>query len=244
MKILKKSKLIVLTLCTLLLTSFLGFSTSAFSNNLVINTGNIILGKVYYEDFSMMPKKITSSDGIGYCLEIDKDYPYNENFTHSGTVSPEVKNVIACGYPNKSPDDLNLVSDDDAYFATQIAIWSIVEGYDVSKITGPRPEIITAINTIYNNSLNLTNTTLDYDTNLFFTKDSIQDIVILSAKAVIPPVKPVEPVMPELPTKPELPTEPELPVEPEMPTEPELPLEPDVIPTPPEIDEYPIINGK
>lgn len=214
MNYLKKSKLIALTLSLLLFSSFIISSANAASKNLVINTDNIILGKVYYSDFSMMAKKITSPDGIGYCLEIDKNYPHGESFTHSGTVSPEIINILSCGYPNKSPSDLNLISEDDAYFATQIAIWSIIEGYDVSKITGNNLEVIAAINTIYNNSLNITNANLNYNTNLFFTIDSVQNVVVLSGKDQIPPIQP------------------------------DIPTKPDVIPTPPSIDESPIINGK
>lgn len=205
MKYFKKSKIITLTLSLLLLSSFIVYSANAASKNLVINTDNIILGKVYYSDFSMMAKKITSQDGIGYCLEIDKSYPHGESFTHSGTVNTKIRNILACGYPNKSPSDLNLISEDDAYFATQIAIWSIIEGYDVSKLTGDKPEILNAIRTIYNNSLTLTNANLNYDANLFFTSDSIQDIVTLSNKSEVPPVQPIEPILPTPPAVDEYP---------------------------------------
>lgn len=181
MTIFKKPRflLITLTLSLFLYTGFTTFSVHASPNELVVDTGNIILGKVYYGNFSIVAKKITSSNGIGYCLEIDKNYPNGENFINEGTVNYDIENILACGYPNRSPSDLNLTSEEDAYFATQIAIWSYIEGYDVSKITGDRPEIITAINTIYNNSLTLRNVKLDYDANLFFTGDSIQHVVIL-----------------------------------------------------------------
>ncbi|MBU3104792.1 thioester domain-containing protein [Clostridium gasigenes] len=172
--------LITLILSLFLFTSFATFSSQASPNGLVIDTSNIILGKVYYDNFSMVAKKLTSANGIGYCLQINKDYPHSEIFTNQGTVNYDIENILACGYPNRSPKDLNLPSEEDAYFATQIAIWSYIEGYDTSKITGDRPEIITAINTIYNNSLTLKNVKLNYDTNLFFTADSIQHVVILS----------------------------------------------------------------
>lgn len=198
MKILKKSRLILLTLSLslFLFTCFTTFSTYATSNELVINTEDSILGKVYYSDFSMIAKKITSSDGLGYCLEIDKNYPHGESFKSETISNSSLLNILACGYPNKTPSDLNLTSENDAYFATQIAIWSFIEGYDVSKITGDRPEILNAINTIYNNSLSPDLAPLNYDTNLFFYSESIQDIIILSPHNNELPIPP-EPTIPD-----------------------------------------------
>ena len=199
MKIFNKPRflLITLTLSLFLYTGFTTFSVHASPNELVIDTGNIILGKVYYDNFSMVAKKITSANGIGYCLEIDKNYPHGENFINEGTVNYDIENILACGYPNRSPNDLNLTSEEDAYFATQIAIWSYTEGYDISKITGDRPEIIIAINAIYNNSLTLKNVKLNYDTNLFFTVDSIQHVVVLSKN--INEIQETPPVIGEIP---------------------------------------------
>lgn len=227
MKTFNKSRFLLLTLslCLLLFTCFTTLSTYANDKNLIITTENSILGKVYYNGFSMSAKKITSSDGIGYCLEIDKNYPSGENFLPSGTAKesmPNIQNILACGYPNKLPSDLNLTSENDAYFATQIAIWSSIEGYDVSKITGDRPEILAAIRNIYNNSLIIENPKLNYTGQLFFYSDEIQDIIILSP---LNDEIPVPPVIPDITPTPEVP---------------EVP----VTPAPPIIDDYPIINGK
>ncbi len=70
--------LITLILSLFLFTSFATVSSHASPNGLVIDTSNIILGKVYYDNFSMVAKKLTSANGIGYCLQIDKDYPHGE----------------------------------------------------------------------------------------------------------------------------------------------------------------------
>ena len=71
MRIFKKPRflLITLTLSLFLYTGFTTFSVHASPNELVIDTGNIILGKVYYDNFSIVAKKITSANGIGYCLK-------------------------------------------------------------------------------------------------------------------------------------------------------------------------------
>lgn len=182
MKFLRKPKFIVLTiiLSLFLYTSLVTFSANADPNELTINTDDVILGKVYYDNFSIIAKNINAPNGIAYCLEIDKDYPNGESFVYTGEVSPEVKNILTCGYPNTAPSDLNLISEEDAYFATQIAIWCSIEGYDVSKITGDRPEIVAAINTIYTNSINFVDNNLRYNIDLFFSVDRVQDIAVVS----------------------------------------------------------------
>lgn len=48
--------------------------------SLSIKVENKALGKFYYDDFSVDVEKIVSATGIGYCLEIEKDYPSGQKF--------------------------------------------------------------------------------------------------------------------------------------------------------------------
>ncbi|MGL5087481.1 MAG: thioester domain-containing protein [Clostridium sp.] len=216
-KLLTLTLLLIFTFCT---NSFI-VNASTVPDKLNITTSDYILGRVYYDNFSMIAKKITSPLGIGYCLEIDKPYPHGEKFANIGDVHTAVKNILSCGYPVKSPSLLNLESEDDAYFATQIAIWSSIEGYDVNEISGDRPEILEAIKLIYNNSLNSPDTLSDFNVNIYFTGNNIQNVLILSSPTIqpVPPAPPAPPV----PPTPEIPPTPE---------------------SPPVVDDEPIYNGK
>lgn len=124
-------------------------------STLKIFTQKGILYTVQYDNFDLNVEriKIEGSNDIAYCLEINKKYPSGQNFMLTGTSGEEINNVLGAGYPNKSVKDLNLDNENQAYFATQIAIWSLEEGYDVNKIKGNNPKILEAIKSIYNDGM-------------------------------------------------------------------------------------------
>lgn len=140
----------------ILLTLFTGLITAAdIPNPVKIITQKGVLYKVQYEKFDLNVEKIKieGRNDIVYCLEVDKKYPSGQNFSLIGTSEEEINNIIGAGYPNRTIAQLNLDNENQAYFATQIAIWSFKEGYDVNKITGDNPKILAAIRTIYNDGI-------------------------------------------------------------------------------------------
>lgn len=140
----------------ILLTLFAGLIIAAdIPNPVKIITQKGVLYKVQYEKFDLNVEKIKMEgrNDIVYCLEVDKKYPSGQNFSLTGTSVEEINNIIGAGYPNRNPAQLNLDNENQAYFATQIAIWSFKEGYDVNKITGDNPKILAAIKTIYNDGM-------------------------------------------------------------------------------------------
>ncbi|MDR3596762.1 Cys-Gln thioester bond-forming surface protein [Clostridium sp.] len=113
------------------------------------------IDKVQYDgyDFNVSRLRIQGSDNVIYCLEITKKYPSGQVFSSIGNLSKNIENVVAAGYPNRSFRALNLDNEDEAYFATQIAIWSAMQGYDVNKFKGSNPKILDAIRNIYNDGM-------------------------------------------------------------------------------------------
>lgn len=93
--------------------------------------------------------RIEGSNNVVYCLEINKNYPSGQTFNTPEALSENINNIVAAGYPNRSVAELNLDNENEAYFATQIAIWSGMEGYDVNKMKGANPKILEAIKNIY-----------------------------------------------------------------------------------------------
>lgn len=67
-----------------------------------------------------------------------------------------VSNIILSGYPYKTPSELSLKSENEAWYATQFAIWIKLNNLDISQITPINDEytrITDAITNIYNNSI-------------------------------------------------------------------------------------------
>ncbi|GEM_PF-1780150 len=180
-----------------LFSNFIVYAIDNIPTEITIRTNNIRLGEVYYEGYTLSAYKVESKEGLGYCLEINKEYPSGENFKLKGNCSEEIKNVLISGYPNKSAKELNLDSDDDAYFSTQMVIWSVIEGYDVNKFTGSNPKVISAIKNIYENSKIAAPSEMIYEGKEYYFEQSIQDVVMLF-KTEYGQGKPIPPVV-ELP---------------------------------------------
>ena len=171
--------LLISTLCTIV-TSSLTF----IPKDLVINTGTDVIGIMYYDNFYIKANKITSNLGVGYCLEVEKEYPHGETFGLVSKNDKEIDKVLSVGYPILSASELGLESEDDAYFATQIVIWSIYEGYDINLIETDSIKVLQAVKDIYNNYKNdKSNTTLE-NTAEYYTNNQTQRIVIALKSSV------------------------------------------------------------
>ena len=76
--------------------------------------------------------------------------------------------------------ELNLDNENEAYFATQIAIWSSVQGYDVNKIKGNNPKILEAIRNIYNDGVSGKYKN-KIQSKIYKTSDeSVQEVIVIS----------------------------------------------------------------
>lgn len=167
----------------IIFTLLIGINVSASMPETVkIITEKGILYTVQYDNFDLNVEKIKieGSNDIVYCLEINKKYPSGQNFLLNGSTNEEINNIMAAGYPNRSVAELNLDNENEAYFATQIAIWSSVEGYDVNKIKGSNDKILKAIRNIYNDGISGKYKN-KIQSKMYKTSDeSVQEVIIIS----------------------------------------------------------------
>lgn len=147
-------------------------------NHTKIDVGNEILNTIGYENFYLYAKRIDSEIGPGYCLEVEKDYPSGQNFEFLGKATKKVAGIIAEGYPNKAADEIGVTTDDDAYFATQMAIWCVTEGYSPNKFKSKDKELLQAIKKIYEKGMQYKDNDLDHIIMEYYYNDSIQKIAV------------------------------------------------------------------
>ncbi|HEX9027433.1 MAG TPA: thioester domain-containing protein [Clostridium sp.] len=167
----------------IIFTLLIGINLSASMPETVkIITEKGILYTVQYDNFDLNVEKIKieGSNDVVYCLEINKKYPSGQNFLLNGSTNEEINNIMAAGYPNRSVVELNLDNENEAYFATQIAIWSSVEGYDVNKIKGNNTKILEAIRNIYNDGVSGKYKN-KIQSKMYKTSDeSVQEVIVIS----------------------------------------------------------------
>ena len=142
-----------LTLFTILnsIVSISAVSKIDIPDKLIIRVSRDRIYEVQYDNYTIGANKI-NAEGRNepvYCLEIDQDYPSGELFERTDKLNEEVDGIITHGYPYVSYKELNVENETQAYFATQIAIWSVLENYDINKLKCDNTAILNAIKTIY-----------------------------------------------------------------------------------------------
>lgn len=149
--------------------------------SITITTDSKKIDEVKYENYTISSNRIriTGRDEVVYCLEIDEGYPSGQVFNLSGVPEEKIDNIIASGYPSKTAEELNLSNEDEAYFATQIAVWCSLEGYDVNKITGKNLNVVEAIKTIYTQGLRARDMKMTVNKEYTSPNRSIQQVVVV-----------------------------------------------------------------
>ncbi|WP_289128168.1 thioester domain-containing protein [uncultured Clostridium sp.] len=158
-------------------------------NKMVVSTGDNVLGSIGYEDFYLIAKEIITEVGAAYCLEVEKEYPNGEMFEFEGTPEKNIIGIMAAGYPNKSAEELGLTSDGDAYFATQMAIWCVTEGYIPKKFKSSDKNMLQTIKNIYEEGMQYSGEDVGHIAMEYYYNDSVQRIVayIVENEDVMPP---------------------------------------------------------
>lgn len=180
----------------------------AIPNHLNVTVSDYVINLIRYEDFYLEAKKINTDVGPAYCLEVEKDYPSDQTFEFEGKPAREIVGMMAAGYPNKSAAELGVASDDDAYFATQMAVWCVTEGYEPSKFKHKDKALMQAIKNIYNEGMQYTGNDLDHTAMEYYYSDNIQRIVVYINKPIETPDERTgggNDIVPDVPTWPEVP---------------------------------------
>lgn len=170
----------VLLLITNLSANVMALPTEKLSipNHVSVTVGDEIINEIAYENFILEAKRIETSVGPGYCLEVEKDYPSGQRFEFVGKPARQVVGMMSAGYPNKSAAEIGVSTEDNAYFATQIAIWCVTEGYSPNKFRSRDKELLQAIKNIYEEGMQYTGNELDHIAMEYYYSDSIQRIVV------------------------------------------------------------------
>lgn len=156
----------------------------AIPNHLNVSVENRVISYIKYEDFYLEAKRINTDIGPAYCLEVEKDYPTGQTFEFAGKPAREITGMMAAGFPNKSAAELGLASDDEAYFATQMAVWCVTEGYNPAKFKSDNKVVLKAIKNIYAEGMKYTGVDLDHTAMEYYYSENIQRIVVYINKAI------------------------------------------------------------
>ncbi|EOR27543.1 MULTISPECIES: thioester domain-containing protein [Clostridium] len=180
MKFKRKSIAIVFILVLLILNFSSNYFAMQLGDEVKISTGDYYVGEIEYENFIIKAKMIRAleTEEIGYCLEIEKLYPSGEIFKGIGYATDGLAGIISEGYPNKSYGEIGLSSEEEAYFATQIAIWSYVEGYDINGFKGNN-RVVEAIKKIYNQGISKNSEEYNNQYKIYNYNDEVQDIALI-----------------------------------------------------------------
>lgn len=95
--------------------------------------------------------------------------------------------MMANGYPNKTPLEIGVDAEDNAYFATQVAIWCVTEGYSPYKFKAKDKQLLKAIENIYEQGIEYKGNELDHVAMEYYFNNCIQRIVVYINKEVEKP---------------------------------------------------------
>ena len=183
MKNKRKIKILAsIALGIMLLNIFVGAYTNKLPEKIVVTTEKNKIAEVKYGRYNISAKKINATGDenlVLYCLEIDKGYPAGNTFMLDKDAEKEISSIIAAGYPSKEPEELNVKNENEAYFATQIAIWSYLEGYDINAIAGKDINIVNAVRQIYNEGMSYSHPIMTINKVYISNNNSIQNLVAI-----------------------------------------------------------------
>lgn len=74
----------------------------------------------------------TSSKDIAYCLSPDLNSPNGDDLPEIGRDNDFVYRVLLYGYPQKTPAELGVSTKEEAYYATQLAIWIVSKKIEIA----------------------------------------------------------------------------------------------------------------
>ena len=96
---------------------------------------------------------------------------------------------MSAGYPNKSVAEIGVSTDDNAYFATQMAIWCVTEGYIPKKFKSSDKNMLQTIKNIYEEGMQYSGEDVGHIAMEYYYNDSVQRIVayIVENEEVMPP---------------------------------------------------------
>ncbi|MGG3674867.1 VaFE repeat-containing surface-anchored protein [Bacillus nitratireducens] len=91
-----------------------------------------------------------SSGQIAYCLTLGLKSPNGEDLPEMGKTDNVVYRVLLNGFPQKSVEQLGVANQNEAHYATQLAVWNALGQLDVNELKHENKNVEKAAKTIIN----------------------------------------------------------------------------------------------
>ncbi|OPD59630.1 VaFE repeat-containing surface-anchored protein [Bacillus anthracis] len=91
-----------------------------------------------------------SSGQIAYCLTLGLKSPNGEDLPEMGKTDNVVYRVLLNGFPQKSVEQLGVINQNEAHYATQLAIWNALGQVDVNELNHANKNVEKAAKEIIN----------------------------------------------------------------------------------------------
>ncbi|PGB62061.1 SpaA isopeptide-forming pilin-related protein [Bacillus toyonensis] len=95
-----------------------------------------------------------SSGQIAYCLTLGLKSPNGEDLPEMGKTDNVVYKVLLNGFPQKSTQQLGVANENEAHYATQLAVWNALGQLDVNELKHENKNVEKAAKAIINNANN------------------------------------------------------------------------------------------
>ncbi|MDC2865190.1 SpaA isopeptide-forming pilin-related protein [Bacillus sp. BP-3] len=95
-----------------------------------------------------------ASGSIEYCLSLNLPSPNGQDLPEMGRATDEVYRVLLNGYPQKSPAELGVSTPEEAYYATQLAVWITLGQLQVDELVPQSQQIHTLMKQLVEKSKN------------------------------------------------------------------------------------------
>ncbi|MED3152467.1 thioester domain-containing protein, partial [Bacillus thuringiensis] len=95
-----------------------------------------------------------SSGQIAYCLTLGLKSPNGEDLPEMGKTDNVVYRVLLNGFPQKSVQQLGVANQNEAHYATQLAVWNALGQLDVNELKHENKNVEKAAKAIISNANN------------------------------------------------------------------------------------------
>ncbi|WP_051957285.1 SpaA isopeptide-forming pilin-related protein [Bacillus sp. UNC322MFChir4.1] len=95
-----------------------------------------------------------ASGSIQYCLSLNLPSPNGQDLPEMGRATDAVYRVLLNGYPQKSPAELGVSTPEEAYYATQLAVWITLGQLQIDELVPQNQQVHTLMQQLVEKSKN------------------------------------------------------------------------------------------
>ena len=86
-----------------------------------------------YNEENVLYNGLSLGDDVAYSIDYGAEFPTTDSMTFREYLSDQGLAVLVNGYPNRTPEEMECANQDEAYIATQMAIWEVMNRTGESK---------------------------------------------------------------------------------------------------------------